>query len=152
MSTEQKHRNRRVLGLAGFGLLFAGGAAVLFGLERGPDEDAIARDLGVKVQAVRLTAAGYMLDVRYEVLDEGKAASMIDRRLEPFLIDEASGQRLPVPSSPKLGPIRQIASGARPIVGQTYFVLFKNPGRMLEPGAKVTLVLGEHRAEHLEVL
>ena len=49
-----------ILGLAGFGLLFAGGAAVLFGLERGPDEDAIARDLGVKVQAVRLTAAGYV--------------------------------------------------------------------------------------------
>jgi hypothetical protein len=67
-----------------------------------------------------------------------------------FLVDEASGAKLGVPSTPKLGKLRQ---GTRTNIqtDREYGMLFGNPGRYLKPGAKVTLVAGGAQVPALTV-
>jgi hypothetical protein len=100
--------------------------------------------LGVKVEAVHLSAAGYMLDVRYRVLDVEKARPLFDRKAHPVLLDERSGAQFAVPNVPKLGQLR--TTSARNVVAdRSYSILFANPGRYVERGQKVSLLLGETR-------
>lgn len=113
-------------------------------------QGAIADTLGIKVEGIRLSAAGYMLDFRYRVLDPVKAAPLLDRKIQPYLLDEASGARLAVPDAPKVGQLRA-TSRNKVIVGRNYYMLFANPGRYLRTGSKVTLVAGDARISGLTV-
>jgi hypothetical protein len=106
---------------------------------------------GVKPVWVRYSATGYVLDFRYRIVDPIKAQPLVDRRVTPHLIDEASGQRLGVPSFPTIGPLRQTTRGSMPEEGRTYFVLFANPGRLVQPGRPVTIEIGDFRASGLIV-
>lgn len=113
-------------------------------------QGAIADTLGIEAEGIRLSAAGYMLDFRYRVLDPVKAAPLLDRKIQPYLLDEASGARLAVPDAPKVGQLRA-TSRNKVIVGRTYYMLFANPGRYLRTGSKVTLVAGDARISSLTV-
>ena len=106
--------------------------------------------LGIEVEGIRLSAAGYMLDFRYRVLDPVKAAPLLDRKIQLYLLDEASGARLAVPSAPKVGSLRT-SSRSKIIPGRNYYILFANPGRYLQAGSKVTLVAGDAEINHLTV-
>jgi hypothetical protein len=109
------------------------------------------RKLGIRLSALRLTAAGYMVDVRYRVTDPARARRFVDRKSrELFLVDEASGMRLAVPNTPKLGTLRQRPKGELR-TDRDYFVMFANPGRHLQRGDRVTLVAGDMRIAHLAV-
>jgi len=103
---------------------------------------------GIEVTAVRLTAAGRMLDFRYRVLDAGAAAPLHARKVHPVLVHEATGTRFGVASSPKTGPLR---TSDPPIAGKTYWILFQNPGRIVKAGDRITVEIGEFRAEGLAV-
>jgi hypothetical protein len=107
-----------------------------------------AQALGIEVVALRRSAAGYMLDLRYRVIDREKAAPLVDRKVQPYLLDQATGAKLFVPSSAKVGPLRQTGAA---VEGRIYFALFANPGKYVEPGRKVTLVLGDRRVPDLPV-
>lgn len=106
---------------------------------------------GVRIEGIRLSAAGNMLDFRYRVIDPDKASPLVDRTVKPYLLDQASGARLMVPSSPKVGPLRQTSADGKPLAGRTYFILFANPGKYVKAGNKVTVVIGDFRAEDLTV-
>jgi hypothetical protein len=103
---------------------------------------------GIRILGLRLSAGGYMLDFRYRVLDPTKAAPLLDRSVKPHLIDQASGAKVIVPSPPKIGPLRTTQA---PQAGRSYFVIFANPGVYIERGSKVTVVIGDFRAEDLTV-
>jgi hypothetical protein len=112
---------------------------------------AAAAKLGIRITALRLTAAGYMVDVRYRVSDPARAKAFLAQKSQDlFLVDEATGVRLGVPNTPKLGTLRQRANG-KVETDRDYFVMFANPGRRLQPGSKVTLVAGGERIRHLAV-
>jgi hypothetical protein len=104
---------------------------------------------GIQVTGIRLSAAGYMLDFRYRVLDAGKASPVLNRRVKPYLIVDSNGAKLMVPNTPKLGLLRQVASGANP--DRTNFMLFANPGKAVQSGSKVTLVMGDLKVEDIVV-
>ena len=106
--------------------------------------------LGVKIRGVRLSAAGFMLDLRYRVLDATKAAPMLDRKIQPYLLDNR-GARLGVPASPKVGALRSTKRGGEIVMDRDYSMLFGNPGRYLTQGSKITLVVGEQKIENLIV-
>ena len=108
----------------------------------------IAERWGIEIQAIRLSANGYMLDFRYRVLDAAKAAQLSDRKATAYLIDQASGAKMAVPSPPKIGPMRTLKQIE---AGRTYFIFFANPGKFIKPGNKVTVVVGDFRAENLIV-
>jgi hypothetical protein len=108
-------------------------------------------DFGIKVEALRLSAAGSMLDFRYRVLDATKAAPLLDGRMQPYLLDEARGAKLGVPESPVLGRIRQTSRNNKILTDRTYFIMFGNPGKALQSGDKVTLLLGALKITDLTV-
>jgi hypothetical protein len=103
---------------------------------------------GVKVLPIRLSAEGYMLDFRYRVLDTEKATPLFDWKIKPYLVDEATGAVLAVPEPPKVGALRNTR---KPQPDRNYFILFANPGRYVQKGKRVTVVIGDFKAEHLVV-
>ncbi|MCK5068952.1 MAG: hypothetical protein KAR01_00360 [Desulfocapsa sp.] len=103
---------------------------------------------GIEVLGIRSTAAGYMLDFRYRVLDAEKANPLFRRKSRPQLIDQESGAHVGVFSSPKTGPMRTTNV---PQAGRNYFILFANPGRYIQPGNRVTISIDDFKVENLVV-
>ena len=104
---------------------------------------------GIKVVGVHLTAAGYMLDFRFRVLDPARAGHLFDKEVKPCLVDQASGARMMVPAPPKIGALRSSAKTVIP--DRNYFILFANPGCYIKPGSKVTVEIGAFKVSDLVV-
>lgn len=104
---------------------------------------------GIKITALRLTSAGYMIDVRYQVTDLLKAQKWLRQDIETYLLEQESGSKLMVPNAPRIGLLRQIP--AKEKQEKTYFMLFANPGKFVKPGNKVSLVMGDMKMENLSV-
>jgi hypothetical protein len=104
---------------------------------------------GIDITSIRMSGHGHLIDFRYRVLDPAKAATLGDRRYKPCMIDEATGTKLVVPNTPKLGPLRQ--SATRMEAGKIYFMLFANSGRLVKSGSRVTVAIGDFRVENLAV-
>lgn len=98
-------------------------------------------ELGVEIIAVRLSAAGAMLDLRYRVIDPEKAKPLMDERVSVGLVDPRTGAVATVPVDEQVGALRQHGTNIRP--GQVLATLFGNPGRLLKKGDIVNLRLGD---------
>lgn len=96
---------------------------------------------GIKILSLRLSAEGYMIDLRFKVIEPEKAKPIFDYKLKPYLIDARTGARFLVPDSPKIGSLRQMPKF--PESKKDYFMLFANPGRYLKKGDEVSLVIGD---------
>ena len=107
-----------------------------------------ARNWGVEIVRVRRISSGLMLRFDYRVLDPDRAVALNDKKARPYLIDEATNIALAVPAMEKVGELRQVAP-FRP--NRTYFMIFGNPGALVKHGGRVTLVVGNLRAEGLIV-
>jgi hypothetical protein len=109
-------------------------------------------DLGIEFVALRLTAADYMVDLRYRVKDAEKSKGVVQQSVHPVLVNEATGDRYYVPIAPKIGTLRQTATAKSPVQpGKIYFMLFANPDRKLRVGEKVTLYAGDSVVKGLVV-
>ncbi len=106
---------------------------------------------GIKVEGLNLSAAGSMLDFRYRVVDPAKAAPLLSQKLKPYLLDEARSAKLGVPVTPVLGQIRQTSRNNVIHTDRTYFIMFGNPGKAVQSGDKVSLLLGEVKITDLVV-
>lgn len=102
---------------------------------------ALREQWGIEVKGIRLSAAGYMLDFRYRVVDAEKAATLINPKLKPRLIDQRRQAVLDTPVPPKVGPLRQTRAPVKE--GATYFMFFANPGRGVSAGDAVAVALGD---------
>ena len=107
----------------------------------------MAEKWGIEISSIRMTANDHMIDFRYKVLDAEKAASLFERETKPYLIDQASGKVLAVPNTAKIGPLR---NSNKPKEGKIYWMFFGNSG-VVKAGNKVTVVIGEFKAENLIV-
>ena len=104
---------------------------------------------GVEVVALRLTAAGRMLDFRYRVTDHAKASALLNRNTKAHAIHQPTGAKMSVPFVAKLGRLRSSAvEGKR---DRVYFLFFDARGPQVKSGDRVTVVIGEHRFEKLAV-
>lgn len=104
------------------------------------------RNWGVDIVGVRPVSSGLMLAFRYRVLDPEKAKLLNDRQSKAYLRDEASGSVFSVPAMENIGELR---TGAAPEADRTYFMIFGNPGRIVKPGSRVSIVAG---AMHIDGL
>lgn len=129
------------LQLAGCAIAERQGAGTTGGAE------SIEESWGIQIIGIRQTAAGHMLDFRYRVLDAEKAQILFQRKNKPYLIDQASGKVLAVPTTAKVGPLR---TSDKPQEGRIYWMFFANPG-VVKAGSKVTVVIGDFKAEDLTV-
>jgi hypothetical protein len=121
------------------------------GVSNPPESASLEANWGIQVEGLRLSAAGSMLDFRYRVLDATKAAPLLDGKTQVFLLDDTHGAKLGVPNTPKLGRLRQTSRNNNIMTDRTYFIMFGNPGKALQSGDKVTLMLGQAKVSDLMV-
>ncbi len=103
---------------------------------------------GIDGLSVRLVESGEIIRFSYHVLDANKAKVLNDKKAEPSLIDERAGVRLVVPSLEQVGQLRQ---SSRPEAGKSYWMAFSNQGRPVKRGDRVSIVIGQFRADGLVV-
>jgi hypothetical protein len=108
----------------------------------------LAEKWGIEITSIRMSAHNYMVDFRYRVLDEEKSKTLFVRQNKPYLIDQASGKVLAVPNTAKIGPLR---NSYNPQKGRIYWMFFGNRGGLVKAGSKVTVVIGDFKAENLVV-
>jgi hypothetical protein len=112
---------------------------------------AVVETFGVQVKGLRLSANGYLVDLRYRVFDPARAKALLDRKVRPVLVDETSGSRFYVPTPPIVGALRQTSRNKVIHTDRDYFMLFANPDRRLQAGSKVALYVGDQRFGNLRV-
>ncbi|HMJ36241.1 MAG TPA: hypothetical protein VK501_20235 [Baekduia sp.] len=106
--------------------------------------EGLADRSGVRDVRVHVTGGGGLLDVRYEVVDPGKAALLHDAGTPPAIVYEPTGT-----------PIEGLLMGhlphgsAKP--GVSSFMIFVNPGNIVRPGDEVGVILGPARLPHVRV-
>jgi hypothetical protein len=108
----------------------------------------VQRRYGIDVVGVRRLASGWMLQMRYRVLDPTKAAPFANVHLRPYLIHDKSGAKLAVPSMENIGELRQ---SGRLKSDRDYYMLFGNANQLVQSGDHVTVVVGSARIEGLVV-
>jgi hypothetical protein len=107
--------------------------------------DGMAARHGIAVAMIGVTAAGGLIDFRYQVVDPDKATPVVhDLNLFPKLIAEDTGATLVMRSLPH-------NHKAELQLGGTYFFLLPNAANALHKGSRVTLVIGDARIEHIVV-
>lgn len=110
--------------------------------------ETLSEQWGIQIQTIRLVGGDHLLDLRYRVLDARKAASLLNRKNDAFLIHEKADEQLPVTVT-KLGPMRQ--TSVKPKADRIYFILFSNLRKIAKSGDKITLVIGDMTARHLTI-
>ena len=102
----------------------------------------------IEIESIRLTAAGHYLDLRYRVLDADRANASLGPGIKPLLIDEDTGRVMAVPTTAKLGSLRQTRGEQRP--DRSYFVLFVNSAGV-KSGSRVTAEMGDMTFESIVI-
>jgi hypothetical protein len=103
---------------------------------------------GVDSLSVKSVESGEMIRFTYRVVDADKAKVLNDKKFEPSLVDPTAGVKLVVPAMEKIGQLRQSAT---PEAGKAYWMAFSNKGRRVKRGDRVSVVIGQFRADGLVV-
>ncbi|PYY14078.1 MAG: hypothetical protein DMG61_11190 [Acidobacteria bacterium] len=103
---------------------------------------------GVDSLSTKSVESGEMIRFSYRVLDAEKAKGLNDKKAEPYLVDEKAHVKLVVPTMEKVGQLRQSST---PETGKAYWMVFSNKGRLVRPGDRVNVVIGNFRANGLMV-
>jgi hypothetical protein len=107
--------------------------------------DGMAARYGIDIDLLAVTAAGGLVELRYQVVDPDKAAPLVhDPDLSPALVSEETGRTLVMSTPPH-------HHGTELQLGGTYFFLMANAETALHKGDDVTLIIGDARLEHLEM-
>ena len=108
----------------------------------------LKRTWGIDVVGVHPVSSGYMLAFKYRILDAEKAKALNTDRSKAYLVDDATGTVLAVPAMENIGELRSLTT---PQPDRVYFMIFGNPGRLVKPGSKVSIVAGDFRVQGLVV-
>jgi hypothetical protein len=101
---------------------------------------------GIEAPSVKAVESGVILRFSYRVLDPQKAKPLNDKKVEPELISPEKGLKLEIPTMEKVGKLRQTSA---PEAGKSYWMAFSNSGRLLKPGDRVDIVIGNFHARGL---
>jgi hypothetical protein len=102
----------------------------------------LAQTKGVRIVHVAVSGAGGLGDLRFLVLDADWAAGV--HAAAPVMVDERTGA---VVDQLLMGHSHKGALRA----GQTYYLIFENPGNLVRRGGRVTVALGGARVRHVRV-
>jgi hypothetical protein len=105
--------------------------------------DGMAARYGINITLVAVSAAGGLIDFRYQVVDPDKANAVIhDLDLYPKIVVEKTGETLVMRTLPHM-------HGKTLELGGNYFFLLPNAHNAIKPGSLLTLVIGDARIEHV---
>ena len=99
---------------------------------------------GVRIAQIAVSGAGGLVDLRYQVVDPVRADVLHDPATPPALISEENGVVVHdlLMGHSHTGPFKG---------GQTYYLVFTNPGNLFERGSRVTVLLGDASIRHVPV-
>jgi hypothetical protein len=101
-----------------------------------PVHPEIEERFGVRFTGVYVVAKGGMIDLRYRVLDAGKAKNFGHyTETSPMLIAEDSGKTIEVTV--------MMLHNHRVEGGRIYYILFRNTDNAVKPGSKVSIQLDD---------
>lgn len=103
---------------------------------------------GIDSLNVKRVESGEMIRFTWRVLDPALAKALNDKDAVPSLEDPQAGVSLVVPALENLGMMRQTQA---PVAGRSYWMAFSNKGRLVKPGDRVNVVVGQFRADGLVV-
>jgi hypothetical protein len=104
-----------------------------------PTSAAVEATWGVRFTSVNLTADGGLVDLRFVVLDSGKAAAlMADREAAPRLVLHDDGEAVFLPA---------MTVHRRMNVGRTYVLLYRNTRGAIRGGHGITVMAGDLRID-----
>lgn len=103
---------------------------------------------GVESLTVKWAESGELIRFSYQVIDAERAKVLNDKKFEPVLVDPQAQVKLVVPQLEKVGMLRQSST---PIAGKSYWMAFSNKGRVVKRGDRVTVQIGNFRADGLVV-
>jgi hypothetical protein len=107
-------------------------------------EAGLADTLGVRIVQVAVTGGGGLIDLRYQVIDPDKALAIHDEDTPPALVDDTTGV---VVDQLLMGHFHSGQLNA----GQTYYLIFENPGNLVQRGTTVSVLLGDEQIDHIAV-
>lgn len=99
---------------------------------------------GVRIVYVAVTGGGGLIDLRFQVVDPDKADSIHNNATPPALVDDATGV---VVNNLLMGHSHTNGFTA----GQTYYLIFENPGNLVQQGGTVSVLLGNAQVDHVTV-
>lgn len=106
-----------------------------------PNSPEMEAKFGVRFSFLAVTADGGMVELRYRVVDEGKAANFGHySETAPMIISEDSGKIVDVTI---MG-----LHNHRVEPGRTYYVLYRNTESAIQSGRPVTIAVGDIKLEH----
>jgi hypothetical protein len=109
-----------------------------------PINPEIEERFGVRITGLHLVARHGLVDLRYRVLDAGKAKNFGHyTETSPLIIAEDSGKLVEVTI---MG-----LHNHRVETGRGYYILYRNTADALDPGSLATVQLGDLRLEHVAV-
>ncbi|MCL7451815.1 MAG: hypothetical protein M8467_02075 [Anaerolineae bacterium] len=107
-----------------------------------PVNSEIEEKFGVRFAFLAVTADGGMVELRYRVVDEGKAANFGHySETAPMLIAEDTGEIVDVTI---MG-----LHNHRVEPGRTYYVLYRNTSNAIQSHRPVTIAVGDLKLEHV---
>jgi len=104
---------------------------------------------GIDALSVKAVESGIILRFSYRVLDPEKAKPLNDKKLNPLLVSPEKRVSLVIPSLEKVGQLRQAPQTIE--AGKSYWMAFSNSGRVIRPGDRVDIVIGNFHAQGIEV-
>jgi len=124
---------------------------------------------GIRVSGVRLTSSNLVMELRYEVTDPAKAASLADGTTAAAVLDPVSGRTIRIGAPPQrpngVSPHSRARSAAlmmreagsfppapnRIVPGKIYCVQLPNLPNLVRKGSEVVVVIGNARTDLLTV-
>jgi hypothetical protein len=103
---------------------------------------------GVDGLATQLAESGQLVRFSYRIVNAALAKPLLDKVSNPSLLDERRHAVLSVPQMEKVGQLRQSGPAE---AGKRYWVLFSNRGGVVQPGDRVSVVIGSVRIDGLVV-
>jgi len=107
-------------------------------------EEELVEKSGVTIVYVAVTGGGGLIDLRFKVVDPDKADAVHDENNPPTIVDEATGL-----------VVNQLLMGHSHTgtftAGQTYYLIFENPGNIVQSGGTVSVLLGNAEVDHVIV-
>jgi hypothetical protein len=128
--------------------IFILASVVLFLLSACSSREAVRRPWDVpRIEVVhcRLAPSNEFLDIRFRIYG---AATFDPDPSSTYLIDEGTGEKYYIMLLQRIGKLAETRSPEETAV---HSIMFRNIDRKLKPGARVTLVAGGLRQEHVVV-
>lgn len=104
---------------------------------------------GIEAPSIKAVESGVILRFSYRVLDPEKAKMLLDKKLNPVIESPEKGVSLVIPSMEKVGQLRQAPDKIE--AGKSYWMAFSNSGRVIRPGDRVDVVIGNFHARGIQV-